>query len=398
MSIPVAEYPYIRVTIDTRGLTPVATRAFGNVAIVGDAGGFGTATAGEPEMIGSEADARRLFADVDASGAISNDGADAGPLYHSLRDILAQSPGPSRIYAVATGDTAGGDPDYAGGLAAVAAAPVQFVSLARVTAPDALAALATHVADASSAGNKRMGVAMVNPDLAVAAGDTFAEAADDAYGDLADDEGRMILVAARVATTAGDPSSDLAAATMAAIAGYPPHVSVLLKQVRGVRVPLARQFTGSEVTQLAEAAIIPLIDPELVAGDGIFIGSGRSYNTADPGRLYVDVVRVLDDIEYRLKAGLIGVIGNVRIDRLGLQGLVGRIDAILGPLVASRVLDGYTVDVPLLPILETEEADRSPGSAQTLTNARTSRIVEILLTVTYAGAIHFLDINLALRA
>ena len=81
-----------------------------------------------------------------------------------------------------------------------------------------------------------------------------------------------------------------------------------------------------------------------------------------------------------------------------MQGLVGRIDAILEPLVTSRVLDGYTVDVPLLPILETEEADRSPGSAQTLTNARTSRIVEVLLTVTYAGSIHFLDINLALKA
>ena len=107
MSIPVAEYPYIRVSIDTRGLQPVATRAFGNVAVVGDAGGFGTAVAGSPEMIGSEADARRLFADVDASGAISNGGADAGPLYRSLRDLLAQSPGPSRIYAVATADGRG---------------------------------------------------------------------------------------------------------------------------------------------------------------------------------------------------------------------------------------------------------------------------------------------------
>ncbi len=397
MSIPVAEHPYIRVTIDTRGLQPVATRAFGNVAVVGDAGGFGEAVPGEPVMIGSEADARRLFADTDASGAISNAGADAGPLYRSLRDLLQQSPGPSRIYAVAAPDDAGA-PDFAAALAALTPAPVQFVCLARVTDPAVLEALAIHVSDASTGGNKRMGVAMVDPDLAVPAGSTFADAAADAYADLESSQGRMILVSARVATTAGVPDVDVAAATMGAIAGYRPHISVLLKQVREVPVPLARQFTGSEVQQLAEQAIMPLIDPELVAGTGIFIGSGRSFNRADPARLYVDVVRVLDDIEFRLKAGLIGVIGNVRIDRLGMQGLVGRIDAILSPLVTARVLDGYAVDVPLLPILETEEADRSPGSAQTLTNARTSRVVEVLLTVTYAGSIHFLDITMALKA
>ena len=144
--------------------------------------------------------------------------------------------------------------------------------------------------------------------------------------------------------------------------------------------------------------MMPLLDTELISGDGIFIGSGRSYNTADPSRLYVDVVRVLDDIEFRLKAGLIGVIGNVRIDRLGMQGLAGRFDAILGPLQSARVIDGYTVDIPLLPILETEEANRSPGSAQSLTNSRTSRVVEVLLDITYAGSVHFLDIELALKA
>lgn len=398
MTIPTAEFPFIRVTIDTSGLQPTATRAFGNVAVVGSAGGFGTATANTPIQIGSEAEARALFANVDPNtGAIRGDGAQAGPLYHSLREVLLQRPGPSRIYAVATNDP-GGAPDWAAALAAVETAPVQFVCLARTTDAATLGRLATHVADASSAGAKRVGVAMVDPDLAVPAGKTFAEAADDAYDDLKNGDGRMVLVAARVATTGGVPDSDVAACAMGTIAGFPPHISVLLKQVNGVEIPLTRQFTGTQVAQLAEKAMLPLLDPEYISGEGLFLGSGRSYNPIDPSRLFVDVVRVLDDIEFRLKAGLIGVIGNVRIDRLGMQGLRGRFDAILGPLQTARVIDGYTVDIPILPILETEEANRSPGARATLTSSRTSRAVEVLVTVTYAGSVHFLDVKLALTA
>lgn len=391
-----AEFPFIRVTIDTRGLQPAATRAFGNVAVVGSTGGFGTAVAGTPVLVGSEAEARTLFADVDSSGAIANDGADAGALYHAVRTVLLQDPAPSRVYAVAT-DDGDGSPDYGAALASIAAAPVQFVCLAGETDPAALAALKTHVETVSADGERRIGVAAVDPDLAVPDGSTFAQAAEAAYGGLKSDVSRMVLAAARVAPEGSAPAADVAAAVMGAMAGYPVHVSVLMKQVRGVRVPIARQFTGSEVKQLAEQFMLPLIDPELVPGEGIFIGSGRTYTT-DTSRLYVDVVRVLDDIEFRLKAGLIGTIGNVRIDRLGMQALRSRVDAILGPLLTGGVVAGYSTDIPLLPILEQEEANRSPGAAATLTTARTSRVVEVLLSVTYAGSVHFLDVNLALRA
>jgi len=275
---------------------------------------------------------------------------------------------------------------------------VQFVCLARETDPEQLAKLHDHVKDASDAGGRRVGVAMVNPDLAVGDGQTFAQAADAAYGGLKNGAGRMILAAARVATTAGKPDNDVAAAVMGTVAGYQPHISVLMKQVNEVAIPLTQQFTGTEVQQLSEVAMLPLLDPDLIAGEGLFIGSGRSYNPIDPALLYVDVVRVLDDIEFRLKAGLIGAIGNVRIDRLGMQGLRGRIDAILGPLLSARVIDSYAIDIPLLPILETEEANRSPGAVTTLTDSRTSRIVEVLLHIKYAGSVHFLDINLALDA
>ena len=51
-------YPYIKVTIDTRGLQPRAARAVGNLGIVGSAGGAGSPTANLPVLIASEQDAR----------------------------------------------------------------------------------------------------------------------------------------------------------------------------------------------------------------------------------------------------------------------------------------------------------------------------------------------------
>ncbi len=387
-----AEYPFIQVSIDTRGLQPVAKRAVGNVAVVGDAGGFGTAVANVPVTVGSEGEARTLFADTDGSGAITG----KGRLYDSLKTVLLQDPAPSRVYAVATADDAGA-PDYAAALSAVAAAPVQFVCLANETDAGALADLKDHIETVSADGNRRMGVAMVEPDLAVAAGETFAGNADTTYGDLKSDLSRMVLVAARVPVEGGLPTSDVAAAAMGTIAGQDVHISVLMKQVRGPKIPVQRQFTASEIKQLAEAFIIPVIDPELVPGEGLFLGSGRAYTT-DTSRLYVDIVRTLDYLEFLLKAGLIGSIGNVRIDRLGMQALRSRFDGILQPLLSSRVIADYSVDIPLLAILEAEEAARTPGQSATLTDARTSRVVEVLLSVVYAGAVHFLDINLALKA
>jgi hypothetical protein len=81
-----------------------------------------------------------------------------------------------------------------------------------------------------------------------------------------------------------------------------------------------------------------------------------------------------------------------------MQALRARFDGILQPLLTSRIIADYSVEIPLLGILEAEEAARTPGQSSTLTDARTSRIVEVLLSVTYAGAVHFLDINLALKA
>ncbi|MGW1765477.1 hypothetical protein ACWCQL_15575 [Streptomyces sp. NPDC002073] len=400
MTETAAEFPFIKVRINTSGMQPQARRSVGNVAIVGSAGTFGKADPNVPLPIGSVSEAREKFATFNnATGEF-----DGGPLYHAVRTALLQDPAPSRVFAIKTTDTvpqgaaagAAPVPGYAAALAVAAALPVQFVCLAGETDVSRLKALKDHVEDVSAAGNTRMGVAMVDPALPLG-GKSFAEAADTAYGNLKSDSSRMILVAARVEKKQGGLTPDVAAAVTGAIAGHPPHASVLLKPVNEVKIPLGAQFTGTEIHELTQKFIIPVIDPELIPGEGLYLGSGRSYTTKTD-RLYVDVVRVLDHIEFLLKAGLIGSIGETRIDRLGMQALRSRIDGILSPLVTSGVITAFTIDIPLLPILEAEEAGRTPGQLNTLTTARTQRTVEVLLSVTYAGAVHFLDVNLAFKA
>ncbi|MCX4650245.1 MULTISPECIES: hypothetical protein [unclassified Streptomyces] len=407
------EYPYINVTIDTRGMQPLARRATGNIAIVGAPGTGVTVTPNIPVQIGSEAEAREHFAVVDTkTRAVTS----AGPLYRALCAALLQDPAPSRVYAVPTGPVEtppggggpGGEqpaaaaPDYDAALKATESLPVQLVCLAGETGVDQLKRLKEHVDNVSEAGSARMGVGMVDPDLPLDPTDedraTFAAAAASTYTDVKSGSSRMILVAARVEKdkeTGEQP--DVAAAVTGAIAGYPPHASVLMKQVRGFGIPLARQFSGTEIKNLAEKLIIPVIDPELIPGEGLFLGSGHCFTT-ETSKLFVDIVRVLDHIEFQLKAGLIGSIGETRIDRLGMQGLKSRINGILSPLLTSGIIAGYTIDIPLLPVLEAEESARTPGQTSTLSSARRDRTVEVLLSVTYAGAVHFLDINLALKA
>ena len=394
-----AAYPYVVVRIDTRGLQPKAARAVGNIGIVGDANGNGTAVPNIPVLISSESDARKYFATTDAAGAITG----SGPLYRSVRTALMQDPAPSRVYAVATKDV-GGDPDYAGALAVLASREVQFVLLAEETDVGAvgppltkLKALKDHVESVSADGNRRIGVAMVDPALNVAAGKTFAEAADDKYGDLRSDNSRMMLVAGRVEVDPnGVPENDLAAAVGGTIAGYQPHISALLKQVRGVQIPIHLQFSPSEIKEISEVEVIPLIDPELIPGAGLFLGCGRTYTT-DTSKLYIDIVRTLDHIEFQLKAGLIGSIGDVRIDRAGMQTLAGRIDAILSPLKRQQMIDEYSIFIPLLPILERQEIERTADETGQVTTARLDRRVEVLLSITYGPQVHVLDLQVALK-
>jgi hypothetical protein len=181
---------------------------------------------------------------------------------------------------------------------------------------------------------------------------------------------------------------------MGAIAGFSPSTSPVLKQVRGFTIPVSQQYVPAEVTGLAGAGVIPLIDPALVPGTGLFMADGGTFS-ADPARNYVDIVRTLDDAEFRLRAGLIGTVGDARITKAGLTAVRVRVEGILGPLQQAAVIDDFAVSIPLLSILSLPESARSAADQARVVTARQIRQVPVLISITLGPAVHRLNVTLA---
>jgi hypothetical protein len=382
-------FPFIEVTIDTSGLAPVAERAPGVIAVVG-ASNAGTAAAGAVVAVDSAADVDGAF------GAGTR-------LARSLHLALLQDPRPSKVYGVKSGGNPPGAAEYTTALAALEAADdVTFVALANEpvdltaassnAAVSALVPLKAHCEAMSAAGQKRIGVAMVNP---ASKADGDAQKIIDRCGGLKSSSSRMVMVAGRGAVFEGTADrADAATAAMAAMAGYAPQVSLVLKKVRGLGMPVEAQFSPGEIKALSEDDMIPIIDPVLVPGEGLHFAEGRAFTT-DPDLLYVDTVRVLDDIDFRLKAGLVGVIGDARITKAGLSGVKARTEGILGPLQRAAVIDGFEVTIPVLDILFLPEAARSPADVNLLDTARANRQVDMVVAIVYGPAVHHLLVTLA---
>ncbi len=387
--MPVAAYPFIDVRIDTSALQPVAQRSPGVIAVVGttpaDAAG-GSAAVNRPYPVYTAQDAARLFALVNADGTVTST-----PLYASLLLALQQDPKPALVYGVRAAGTA-----YAAALSSLEAADdVTFVALAGVTdigeaaaggtPASGLMALKAHVEAMSAQGLKRIGVAMVDP--AIAKSNDYVDDITTDYEVLRSDASRMVLVAARGA------DGDAATAAMSAMAGFAPHVSLVLKRLRGVKMPLQSQYGPAEIVGLSNANILPIIDPELITGSSLHFSEGRCF-TSDESLLYVDIVRTLDDIEFRLKAGLIGLVGDARITRGGMIRLKSQVEGILGPLQRANVITAFAVDIPVLSALDIPEEARTPTDLALIQTARAERSVDLLVTVTYGPAVHRLRVAL----
>jgi hypothetical protein len=379
-----AAFPFIDVVIDTSQLTPVAQRSPGVVAIVGSTAGDGTAPAKVPIVVDTPADAAQ-FVKITAGVVKPN------PLYNALLIAMLQDPRPARIYAVRI-DAA---TDFDAGLAALDGADdVTFVSLAGVTDLPTLVKLKAHAEINSASGQKRIAVVMVDPAIAKTA--TYAADLNTAFTgatNMKSSTSRVLVVAARGAVTDTGLPADVAAAAMAAVAGYAPNISVVLKRVRGINVPIAAQYTPAEIKALSEFGFVPIIQPAMIVGGGFFFGEGRLF-TSDANLLYVDTVRTLDDIDFRLKAGLIGVIGDARITKAGLTSVKTRVDGILGPLQRGAIIDGYSVDIPVLNVLSVPDTTWTVAERQLVVDARANRIVDMFVSVTYGPAVHRLRVTL----
>ncbi|HEX8067514.1 MAG TPA: hypothetical protein VF520_13430 [Thermoleophilaceae bacterium] len=374
-----AAYPFIDVRVDTSALQPIATRAPGVVAVVGrtpDGPAGGDTPPNTPTVVGSADEAVQRFAQ-ETGGKPAHT-----PLSRSLAVALLQDPRPERIYGVRVhGD------DWDAALSSLEAADdVTFVANAPDEGTAGLEVLKDHVEQMSAQGQKRLGVAMISPSLPKST--TYVADALASVESLRSDSSRMIVIAARGA------NGDAATAAMAAMAAYPPEASVVLKRVRGIRMPQPDQYGPGEITALSEAGVIPIIDPALIVGEGLHMADGRCFTT-DASLLFVDTVRTLDDIDFRLKAGLMGSVGDARITSEGLLAVRERADSILAPLKRRAMIADYSISIPVLDALQVPESSRSPAAATLIQTARGSRAVDLVVSVTYGPAVHHLRVTLA---
>lgn len=367
---------YIRVNPVSDLFAP-AVRAYGNIGVVG---ALTPPATPPPDML------------TVATPVLFTDPAEAqrrapGDLGTAIAMAFAQSPGPTVVYGVRVDQTS---PDWPGALVALSAVDVQIVCLAETaldattgTTGGAILALSDHVTTVSTTGAdgmERIGVAMLTKsatDPTIVSGRLASE--------------RMVYVAHK-------SDEDVAAAVAGAIAGYEPHISMLLKQV----AVDTDQFTPDEIQQIngsetfdsgpAGAGVNWLVDPALIPGQGIYLGEGYTGNPG--GKKYIDIVRTIDNVSFLLKAQLIRSIGNVRISRSGLRALIGQMESVLDPLVSQEIIEDYDIVVPLLVLMDKPSASLTASEQAQITNAQSQRVVEVLVAIDYAGAIHRLAVTL----
>lgn len=303
-----------------------------------------------------------------------------GDLGRSVRKAFDQTPGPTTVWAVRQNPNppAGTNP-LTEALAEVGKLDVQIVTLSNkglgppTVNRTEIEALASHVATVSktgSDGKERIGVAMLAKDVTDPGIVTTNMSID-----------RMVMVAHK-------SDEDAAAAFAGTIAGYEPHISILLKQVK---IGMDTLFSDAEIDAFNTARINWLTDPTLLPGKGLFAGEGYTLGADIP---YIDICRTIDDISFRLKAALIRSIGDLRVSRSGLRALISQMTAILEPLRQREVIEAYEVFMPLLVLLDKPPATLTDAELQQINNAQNERTVQAIVSVDYAGAIHRLNITL----
>lgn len=354
---------FVNVTVDTSALYQVQARDYGTVAVVGTGTPSGSSTS---VRLGNYAEVDALYpTDSELSIGVKN----------------AFANGASSVYAADIGETKNLS-TIETGLASLLNNDVQVVALAATPETDVIAyisdALASHVA---AAGTERVGVFALaqNED-----GDTAPTAVKNM---LAADKTRMFGVAHKSA-------SDVATVIAGLLASAKPWESLIMKNVSGV--VQTSQFTTAQITTLDTAQINPLVDPLYLTGTGYVLGTDYTCGLISGGIYRVDIRRTLDDVTYKLKAGLTNptIIGNIRINKTGLSALSGKISAILQTAVNDGEIESYSIDIPVLNALIKDLNSRSDAEAAAIVTARTTRNIDVTVVVVYSGAIHTIDVEL----
>jgi hypothetical protein len=287
---------------------------------------------------------------------------------------------------------------------------INIVCLCSDSNPDDITALKNHVEssspnDAGGGGTRpRIGVAMLpmggifdaNGNLTNKFSDWKTE--EEQQNNL---NSPMNWASSRMAFVVANSADDIASAAAGVIAGVDPWVSLILKPVTGIGIneDLSDQAIGAylhpDQSNLVQPHVIPIVHPEFLSGSGPVMGEGFSADGTGQ-RLYIDIVRTIDDIAFRLKATLTSpqVIGTLRINRQGLRVLSAIISGMLSGRVAAGEIDDYAIDIPIQALLEIDPSQLTAAQQQQIQQVQNSRQLALNVSVTYSGAIHQLLVTL----
>jgi hypothetical protein len=326
---------------------------------------------------------------------------DICPLAKSIN--LALSNGALQVWGFGVAASGGTYP--ADGLAAFANLQINIVCLCADSNPDNITALRTHVEtsspnDAGGGGIRpRIGVAMLPPG-GIFAGASLTNKFTDwkAPGEATSP---MNWASSRVVFVAANSSDDIASAASGVIAGVDPWVSLVLKPVTGIGIngdltdTAIQTYLAPDQLNLTQPHVIPVVHPDFLAGSGPVMGEGFTADGTGQ-RLYIDIVRTIDDIAFRIKATLTSpqVIGTLRINRPGLRVLTSIMRGMLNGRVAEGEIDDYAIDIPIQALTEKDPATLTAAEQQQLQQVQNSRQLAFNVSVTYAGAIHRLVVTL----
>lgn len=356
---------FVNISVDTTGLYQVATSDYGTLAIVG---------VGDTSVSGSMVPVKLTsYAEVDALYPDDSDLA--------LAIKLAFENGASAIWAVDT-KVAKTTDAIEDALETLETKDVQIVVIANTVETDSDTYISTVLSNhLASSLTDRVGVFMLasgeDVDTMPSAITTLSTAGNN----------RLIAVA-------HNTSADVAAAVAGLISSRKPWESPVNQPLEGVAN--TADFTTTQVTAMINARINYIFDPLYLSGTGNVLRTGYTLGTTAQGIHYIDVRRTIDDISYKLKAGLTNpnIIGKLRINRSGVSELIEYITGILQPCVVSEEIDSFNVDIPIASILAKDVTARTPAEVTTLTNSRTSRTVTGSVIIEYSGAIHTLNLTL----
>jgi hypothetical protein len=287
---------------------------------------------------------------------------------------------------------------------------IDIVCLSADSNPDNITALKNHVEasspnDAGGGGIRpRIGVAML-PMGGIA--DTSGNITNK-FSDWKSEEqvqknlpSPMNWSSSRMVFVVANSPDDIAAAAAGVIAGVDPWISLILKPVNGIGIngilsdQAIQTFLAPAQSNLTQPHVNPILHPDFMAGSGPVMGEGFSADGTGQ-RLYVDIVRTIDDIAFQMKATLTSpqVIGTLRINRPGLRVLTSIIRAALKARVAIGEIDDFAIDIPIQALTEKDPAQLSPDEQQQLQQVQNSRQLALNISITYAGAIHQLVVML----